>query len=130
MKIRYKKKNSKYNLIIGLFWLVWFWVGVFTLDKTNWYDWGMLVISLLYIATYFYQIKYQYAEITADLVKTNDFLIGKKLKIGDVKTVRKFAGDYIFKTATKELTINTQVISSESLNQLNAKIEELGISWS
>lgn len=130
MKINYKKKNSKINLIIGVIWFIWFWVGVFTLDRINWYDWGWLVLSLIYILNYFYQRKNQYAEITDEFVKINDPLLGKKLKIEDVKTVRKFAGDYIFKTDKKELTINTQVISSESLNQLNHKIEELGIPWS
>ena len=130
MKINYKKKTSKFNLIIGVIWFVWFWVGVITLDRTNWYDWGWLVFILLYIGTYFHQRKHQYAEITDEFIKINDPIFGKKLNINDVITVRKFAGNYIFKTASKELTIDTHLISLESLDKLNQKVEELGIKWS
>ena len=78
-----------------------------------------LVFSAIYIGLYFFQRKYQYAEITDEFIKTLDPIFGKKLELKEVNTVRKFAGDYIFKTDKKELTINTQVITEESLEQLN-----------
>lgn len=129
MKINYKKKNSRFNLIIGIIWFVYFWICVLAFEDTSWRDYGWLVISIVYIGNYFYQRKYQYAEITDEFIRTLDPIFGKKLELKEVNTVRKFAGDYIFKTDKKELTINTQVITEESLEQLNHKVDELGIQW-
>jgi hypothetical protein len=41
------------NLILGLIWLVWFFIGILTTDKPNWTNYGWIVISAMYLSLYF-----------------------------------------------------------------------------
>ncbi|MCI2230423.1 hypothetical protein MC378_14685 [Polaribacter sp. MSW13] len=128
MKIGYKKKHLNVNLILGLVWLVWFFVGVFGKEKPNWTDYGWIVISIMYLGLYFYQKNYKYLTIENGIINVNG-PFGKKLNLSEIKRIKKFAGDYILKTDKKELTINTQIIDPNSLAELNAEFEKLNIEW-
>ena len=128
MKIGYKKKHLNVNLIIGLFWLIWFFVRVFEKNDPNWTDYGWIVISLMYLGLYFYQKNYKYLTIENGIINVNG-PFGKKLNLTEIKRIKKFAGDYILKTDKKELTINTQIIDPNSLAELNAELEKLNVEW-
>jgi len=128
MKIGYKKKHLNVNLIIGLFWLIWFFVRVFEKNEPNWTDYGWIVISLMYLGLYFYQKNYKYLTIENGIINVNG-PFGKKLNMTEIKRIKKFAGDYILKTDKKELTINTQIIDPNSLAELNAELEKLNVEW-
>ena len=128
MEIKYKKKHLNVNLIFGLVWLIWFFVGVFGKEKPNWTDYGWIVISLMYLGTYFYQKNYKYLTIENGIINVNG-PFGKKLILTEIKRIKKFAGDYILKTDEKELTINTQIIDPNSLAELNAELEKLNVEW-
>jgi len=128
MKIGYKKKHLNVNLIIGLFWLIWFFVRVFEKNEPNWTDYGWIVISLMYLGLYFYQKNYKYLTIENGIINVNG-PFGKKLNLTEIKRIKKFAGDYILKTDKKELTINTQIIDPNSLAELNAELEKLNVEW-
>lgn len=122
MKIGYKKRHLNINLILGIIWLVWFFVFDFNKEEMNWTDYGWLVISIAYLSIYFYQKKYKYVSIENGILTVNG-PIGKKLNLTEIKRIKKFAGDYILKTDKKELTINTQIIDPNSLAELNAVLE-------
>jgi len=130
MKIRYKKRKLRINLIFGLIWSVFAIVQLFISDyETNsWVKYGWLGISLTYIIMYFYEYFYQYMTIKNGIIKINS-LFGKKMKLTEIKRIKKFAGDYIIKTDKKELTINTQIIEPNSLAELNAELEKLNVEW-
>ncbi|MEW7281243.1 hypothetical protein ABW636_21830 [Aquimarina sp. 2201CG1-2-11] len=128
MKIEYKKKHLNVNLILGLVWLVWFFVGVFGKEEPNWTDYGWIFISFMYLGIYFYQKNYKYLTIENGIIKVNS-PFGKKLNLTEIKQIKKFTGDYILKTDKKELTINTQVIDSNSLAELNVELEKLNVEW-
>ena len=128
MKIGYKKKHLNVNLIIGLFWLIWFFVRVFEKNEPNWTDYGWIVIFLMYLGLYFYQKNYKYLTIENGIINVNG-PFGKKLNLTEIKRIKKFAGDYILKTDKKELTINTQIIDPNSLAELNAELEKLNVEW-
>jgi len=128
MKISYKKKHLNINLILGLVWLVWFFVGVFVNEEPNWTDYGWLIISLSYLGLYFYQKHYTYLTIENGMINING-PFGKKLNMNDLKQIKKFAGDYILKTDQKELTINTQIIDPNSLAQLDAELKKTNVAW-
>jgi len=128
MKIGYKKKHLNVNLILGLVWLTWFFVGVFGKEKPNWTDYGWIVISIMYLGLYFYQKNYKYLTIENGIINVNG-PFGKKLNLTEIKRIKKFAGDYILKTEKKELTINTQIIDPKSLAELNAELEKLNVGW-
>lgn len=128
MKIGYKKRQLNINLIFGLIWLVWFFIGVFVKDEPNWTDYGWIVISLVYFGLYFYQKNYKYLTIKNGRINVNG-PFGKKLKLNEIKQIKRFAGDYILKTDTKELTISTQIIDPISLAELNSELEKLNVEW-
>ena len=128
MKIGYKKRHLNINLILGIIWLVWFFVFDFNKEEMNWTDYGWLVISIAYLSIYFYQKKYKYVSIENGILTVNR-PIGKKLNLTEIKRIKKFAGDYILKTDKKELTINTQIIDPNSLAELNAVLGKLNVEW-
>jgi len=128
MKISYKKKHLNINLILGLVWLVWFFVGVFVNEEPNWTDYVWILISLMYLGLYFYQKRYNYLTLENGMINING-PFGKKLNLNDLKQIKKFAGDYILKTDQKELTINTQIIDPNSLAQLDAELKKTNVAW-
>ncbi|MGB1269681.1 MAG: hypothetical protein ACPG45_08065 [Flavobacteriaceae bacterium] len=116
------------NLILGIIWLVWFFISDFTKGKMNWTDYGWLIISIAYLSIYFYQRKNNYLTIKNGTIKVNS-PFGKKLHLTDIKQIKKFAGDYILKTDNKELIINTQIIDPKSMAELNTELEKLNVVW-
>jgi len=128
MKIKYKPKHLNVNLIFGLFWLLWFFIGVFGKEEPNWTDYGWIVISLMYLGMYFYQKNYNYLTIENGFIKQN-WPFGKKMNLNEIKRIRHFAGDYILKSENKELTINIQLIDEESLLELKTELKKLNAEW-
>lgn len=128
MKIGYKKRHLNVNLILGIVWLVFGLLGIFTKEDPYWTDYGLLVISMLYLALYFYQKQNKYLTIENGIIIVNGSF-GKKINLTEIRQIKKFAGDYIIKTDKKELTINTQIIDPKSLTELNAELEKLKVEW-
>ena len=126
MRIGYNKRHMNINLIFGLLWLVWIFIGILTKAKPNWIDYGWIVISAMYLIGYFYQRHRKYLTIENGTIKINS-PFGKKLNLTEVKQIKKFAADYILKTNRKEITINTQIIDPNSLAELNAELEKLNL---
>ena len=111
-----------------IFWLLF---GVFNLilnDFGKWTTYTWLGISAMYIAIYSFYYFYPYLTINNNVIKENH-LFGKKIKIAEIKQIKKFAGDYILKTDKTELTINTQIIDQNSLTELNNELEKLNVEW-
>lgn len=128
MKIAYKKRHLNINLIMGIVWGVWFGVQFFTDEIIKWFDFGWLFISLFYLGMYAYQKHYQYLNIENGTLKVNG-PFGKKVDIDQIRRIKKFAGDYILKTDSKELTINTQIIDPNSMTDLDATLHQLDVDW-
>ncbi|WP_421824992.1 hypothetical protein [Flagellimonas oceanensis] len=128
MKIAYKKRQLNVNLILGLVWLTWFFIGILTKEEPGWIDYGWILISLMYLGLYFYQKTYKYVSIENGIINVNGPL-GKKLNLNEIKRIKKFAGDYILKTDKNELTINTKIIDPDSQTELDAELEKLNVEW-
>lgn len=128
MTIPYKKKHVITTLIFGVVWLI---LGLLNLnynDENRWFDYGYLVIGLLYMVLYIYQKQVKYLSINHGVLKLHgDF--GKKVVLADVKVIKTFAGDYILKTDDKTLTINTQIIDPLALKELQIALEALNVTW-
>jgi hypothetical protein len=45
--------------------------------------------------------------------------------LSEIRTIEKYAGNYIIKTDTQKLTIDTTIIAPNSLAELNAALEKL-----
>lgn len=128
MKIGYKKRHLNVNLIFGLIWLVWFFIGVFGKEEPNWTDYGWIVISLMYLGMYFYQKNYNYLTIENGFIKQN-WPFGKKMNLNEIKRIRHFAGEYILKSELKKMKINIQLINEESLLELKTELKKLDVEW-
>lgn len=128
MIINYRKKRLNNNLIFGLLYLTLSLLVIFTKENRLLTDYGFLIISILYLGTYFYEKKNQYLTIGNGLVSVNQ-PFGKKIKLNEIKQIKKFAGDYILKTNKTELTINTQIIDEKSLVELDSELKKLNIEW-
>jgi len=126
MNIRYKKKRLFLNLTFGIIWLILGISGNYLKESVRWMDYGFVIISFLFIATYLYESNKQYVTIKNGFIQINQ-LFGKKMKMKDITSIRKFAGDYILETDTSKLTINTNLIESDSLKNLDAVLSELNV---
>jgi hypothetical protein len=47
------------------------------------------------------------------------------MRLSAIRTIEKYAGNYILKTDTQKLTIDTSIIAPNSLAELNAALEKL-----
>lgn len=126
IKIRFTRKRLNYNLFFGLAWLT---LGILklvmdtTLDEIDYVWFGIAGLS---IGTYFYEYMNQYLTIEGGIISKN-YPFGNKIKLREIKQIKKIAGDYILKTDRNELTINTQIIDKNSLSELNEILGQLDL---
>ena len=112
-----------------MIWLVYGVVNAVLSVSADWFDYSWFLLSGFYLPLYFYQKKEHYLTIESGIIKQN-WPFGKELNLDEVKQIKLFAGDYILKTDTEELSINSQLINSESLTVLNEELAKLEIGWS
>jgi hypothetical protein len=128
MKIIFKKKRLYINLILEL---VWTGLGVFSLledESLRWTDYGYLVVGILYLGHYLYDLNNQYLTIENGSIRKN-ILYGfkKKINLNEIYRIEKYAGNYILRTLTKELKINTEFIEEKSLAEFNEILKKLNL---
>ena len=117
MKIHYNKRRQNYNLAFGIVWAI---IGLFSIsynEENKIGDYLFLLASILYFGLYFYERTNQYISITENEIKQNT-LFGKKIKIAEITSIKKIAGDYILKTDKAEMIINTELITEDSFKDL------------
>jgi len=128
LKIKYRNRHLNINLALGLVWLFWFITIYFSSEGTDWHDYGLGLFSMIYFGLYLYQRQNKYLTISDGWIKKNS-PFGKKIKLGEVDRIRKFAGDYILKTDSKEFVINTLIIAPESIKDLDGELQKLDVVW-
>lgn len=128
MKIRFKKKRLYINLILGL---AWTGLGVFSLledESLRWTDYVNLVLGILYLAHYVYDLYNQYLTIENGSIRKNILYgVRKKINLNEINRIEKYAGDYILRTLTKELKINIAFIEEKSLVEFNEILKKLNL---
>ena len=126
MKISFKRKRLRANLIIGLIWVAF---GVFSLeanDPVRWTDYGYIVIGLLYLGHYAHDRYLQYLTIENGTIRKNGLYgLGGAIRLKDVVWIKKFAGDLTLKTGKRDLKIDTDQIDPGSLEELNTVLGAL-----
>jgi len=95
-------------------------------NSENVFNYGYLIIGILYLGTYLFKNNNQYLTIENGTISKNH-LISKKINLNEIKRIKKFAGDYILKTDSTELRINTELIEEKSLAELNNVLENLNL---
>ena len=130
MKILYSKKRRKYDLFYTIFCLL---MGIFSffLSDTNQIFFYLLMslwMALGLISLYHYiKVKY-YLTIENNEIKQN-YIFGKKIKLSEIKSVKHFAGEYILRTDTRKMTINTSWVDQSSLIDLKGELTKLDVQW-
>lgn len=128
MKIPFKQRSTNLYLLMGILWMVVFVSNIWTKEKWRWLDVGFMMISLAYFGCYLYQKRYHYVSIDNGMVVVSGPL-GKKMHVTEIQRIKKFAGEYILKSDQRELRINTQLIPSEAVTDLETELEKLGLTW-
>ena len=129
MKIKYKQSRLYTNLIFGLLWMT---LGIFAIiekEKFRWYDMIYIVFGLIYSAQSAYEYYYQHLTLTKDFICQHALFENKQIKLADIINVKSIAGDYIIKTKTDELYINSNLLDKKSLNQFIEKLKTLEVEW-
>ena len=131
LKIRYKEINSKSNKKLSLFYIIG---GVVLLSISLFFTDNYNLLLSQSIALIFYSInkltiRKGYATLKGDELRINQ-LFGKKINLTNVDSIRRFAGDFIFKNRNKEILIlDTQKCNSEDLQLLMKEIDTKNIMW-
>ncbi|WP_136482835.1 hypothetical protein [Cognatitamlana onchidii] len=129
MKIRYKKKQVKLILIMGIVSLIYGIIHVIFNEDMNSFDYVWFVFSGISLIMYFYEKKEKYLTLENGIIKQN-WPFGKKMNLNEIKRIRHFAGDYILESKNKELTINIQSIDEEAMLELKTELKKLNAEWS
>ena len=126
MKILYSKKRRKYDLFYTIFCLL---IGILSLffSETN-HKFLYLYMPLGLISLYRYiKVKY-YLIIEKDVLKQN-YIFGKKIDLSEIKSIKHFDGEYILRTDTGKMKIDTGSIEKSSLAELKDELKKLDVQW-
>ncbi|MDM9630110.1 hypothetical protein [Robiginitalea aurantiaca] len=117
MKIYYSKKrlrtNHIHSIICFLFAIAWL-----ASNDSRWVGVGWLMLSGLYVASYFFERHNQYLTLQGRSISKNR-LLSKTINLDEVRDIERFEGDYILKTETSEMKIDTRIIAPDSLKVLD-----------
>ncbi|MCL8009269.1 hypothetical protein M8845_17720 [Gelidibacter japonicus] len=125
MKIKFKKRRLRTYLILGSIWVI-FGIPAVIFFPNNIFNYGYLIIGILYFGVYLFENKNQYLTIENGTISKNH-LIPKKINLKDIKSIKLFAGDYKLKTDTDELVIDTKLIEEKSLADLELVLKKLNL---
>ena len=129
MKIRFKKKKVRRNLLLGAF-LVLLGISGALLDDegADWPDYGFMTIGILYIAHYIHDIKREYLILENGSIRKNRLYgSGMPVKLDEIIRIKKFSGEYELETKHKVLAIDKDLIQKDSLDKLNDTLAQLDL---
>lgn len=84
-----------------------------------------LPFGLSYIGMAFWQKRYKMLEFTPNSVRTIAWFPKREFKYTELTDVGVFAGDYKFKSGTKEIVVSKDSIAAEDLERFLSKFSEL-----
>ena len=130
MKIRFKKKKIRRNLLFGVLFVLTGSSGILLDDEgADWPDYGFMSIGVLYIAHYIHDIKLQYLILENGSIRKNRLYgSGIPIKLDDIIRIRKISGEYQLETERRMLTIDPDLIQKDSLDKLNKTLTQLDLS--
>jgi len=128
MKIRFKKKRLYLNLMMGLFWSFFGVTSLLEEMPIRWFDCVYLILGILYLSHYVYDLTNQYLIIENGTIRKNILYgFGKKINLSEIHWMKEYGGDYILKTDTQELNIRSRFIEKESLTELHKILKKLNV---
>lgn len=126
MKIRYKRKRNRFYLILIAFWVVLIISSFIFGDFDGWTDYTVVALGVMYSTIYSFNYFNQYLTIENGTIRHNS-PFSEKISFSEIKIFKKFAGEYILKTDSKELRIDTNLIDELSLIDLDKALSNLNL---
>ena len=125
MKIYYKRRLLRWNLVFGLFWVI---LGVISITNSpnNYLNYGYLIVGLIYITNYILKSKNQYLTIENGVITLNNFF-PKSLVISNIKRIKKSSRHFILQTEKNEIRIEIRMVSKNSLKDLKTIFKKLNL---
>lgn len=96
---------------------------MFFMDKGSNFDWIWAVFGIVHLSIYFYQKTKGYLTVKDGIITKNDFSF-KKMTVGEIRSAKYFAGDYILKGDKKEMVINKEFLNEEAIIYFNELLEK------
>lgn len=106
IQLRYNLKNQRYFIIAGALFILLFVIELIASNEIKHFN---IALALLYIATYFYHKKVPFLTIQKGVLKQH-WWFGKRIDSKDINEIKYFAGEYIVRSAQKEIRIDTHLI--------------------
>jgi len=124
LTIPYTSKRLRNTLLLSLLYWAICLMNILGADNFGYLQIGFLILAILSTLAYFRERKKQYLTISEGMIKRND-IWGKKIRLDEVVHIEKYAGDYILKTPTKKLRIDTHIILPEALEELEEVLNQI-----
>lgn len=129
IKINYKNKLKIINLILGFVWLVLGASKMILDDDFGWISYFYIALGIVYFALFYFQTRRSFVQIKNGVIKVNADFGSQKMLLAEIKSVRKFAGDYLLISENDKLVIHLQMMEEDSIIELNKVLEELDVTW-
>ncbi|MEO8932849.1 MAG: hypothetical protein ABI295_00960 [Xanthomarina sp.] len=123
LKLKYSRKRLRHYFIFGVLWLIFGIVAVLFFSD-NVFNYGYLILGIIYSGTFIFENTKQYITIENGLLTINK-VIPKKMKLNDIKQIKKLAGDYVLISDSDKIEINIGFLEEESLKKMEAIMENL-----
>ncbi len=108
-------------------------LGLYSLlfnETQRWSYYVQLVIGILYILFFYYDLTNQYLRFENSTIRKNRLYgFSKPINFNEIKSIEKYAGDYIIRANKNKLKIKTNLIEPNSLTDLDTKLEKLNVQW-
>jgi hypothetical protein len=127
MKILYKKKRDFMTLISSILWGIFAVNGIWK-GEMNTFEYLALFCSIAYLLYFLFDKKEYYLTIKNGVLQTGK-LLKKKIKLSEIERIIEKENKIILKNNKSELTIETEIIDSESLSEFKSELKKLNVEW-
>lgn len=127
MKIPYKRKRDYMGFTSSILLGVYGGVGLLK-ETSNTINYIALICSILFLLSFFFDKRTYYLTLKNGKLRTGK-LFGEKINLLDIKQVIENKEKYILKTNKSELIIDTKLMDSESLDELETELNNLEVEW-
>ena len=117
--IKYNQKQSTKMLIFGIVCLLLYFASQLY-GNSNFLL--TLIMGITLIVMFFYKKQVYYLRTENGILKKD---LGAKIPINEIIETSRFAGDYIFKSKDKTITIDKNAVDKSSLDQLEKFINQI-----
>ncbi len=115
------------TLISSILWGIFAINGILK-DEMKTFEYLAVFCSIAYLIYFLFDKKEYYFTIKNGILKTGKFL-GKEIKLSEIERIIEKENKIILKNNKSELTIETEIIDSESLSEFKSELKKLNVEW-